>query len=81
MQHVQSNIQREYPGAETSRGCAFAEPELLTFRKPKHVIQNKNNGHKNPNNGHNYHDEKLYQRIREHIMPLNTRTTHTQKNI
>ena len=32
---------------------AFAEPELLNFRKPKRVVQNKNNGHKNSNNSHN----------------------------
>ena len=54
------NIQgRNHPGR-----CAFAEPELLTFRKPKHVIQNKNNGHKNSNNNPNYHDDiELYQEI------------------
>ena len=27
-------------------GGTFAEPELITFRKPKRVIQNKNIGHK-----------------------------------
>ena len=38
--------------------------ELLTFRKPKFVFQNKNNAHENPNNSHNYHDEiELYQGI------------------
>ena len=45
---------------------AFAEPELLSYRKPKHVVQNVNNGHRNPKNSHKYHDEnhdeiELYQ--------------------
>ena len=43
---------RKYPGS-----CAFAEPELLSHRKPKHVVPNDKNGHNDPNNGHNYHDE------------------------
>ena len=51
--------ERKHPGR-----CAFAESELLGFRKPKRVIQNKNNGHKNPNDSHDYHDEiELYQGI------------------
>ena len=37
--------------------CVFAEPELLSFRKPKHTVQNDNNCHKNPINSHVYHDE------------------------
>ena len=37
-------------------GCAFAEPELLSYRKPKLVVQNEKNGHKNTNNSHNYHE-------------------------
>ena len=36
---------------------AFAEPELLSHRKPKYVIQKLKNGHKDPNDSHNYHDE------------------------
>ena len=54
------NVQgQEHPGR-----CAFAEPELFCFRKPKRVVQNKNNGHKNLNNNQNYHDEIiLYQGI------------------
>ena len=36
--------------------CAFAEPELLS-QKSKDVVQKNNNGHKNPNNSHNYRDE------------------------
>ena len=44
------NIQgRKHPGK-----FAFAKPELICFRKPKRVVQNKNNGHKNPNDSHNY---------------------------
>ena len=39
---------RKHPGS-----CAFAEPELLCYRKPKRVVQNEKNGHKNPNNSHN----------------------------
>ena len=50
---------RKHPGR-----CAFAEPELFIFRKPKCVIHDKNNGHKNSNNGHDYHYEiDLYQGI------------------
>ena len=37
--------------------CAFAEPELLSYRKPKAWFKNVLYGHKNPNNSHNYHDE------------------------
>ena len=60
--HVQSNIQRKFPGAEISRRFTFTEPELLTFRKHKCVIQKKHNGLKKFNNSHNDHDEiELYQ--------------------
>ena len=49
----------ECPEAE-----AFVEPELLSYRMPKNVVQNKENGNENPNNNRNYHDEmKLYQGI------------------
>ena len=42
--------------------CAFAEPELLSYRKPKRVVQNEKNCHENPNNNHNYHNEiDIYQ--------------------
>ena len=54
------NIQgRKNPGR-----CAFAEPEMLSYRKPKLVVQNEKNGHTNPNNIHNYQNEigGLYQR-------------------
>ena len=46
--------------------CTFVEPKLRSYRKPKFVVQNENNGHKNTNSSHNYHDEnhdeiELYQ--------------------
>ena len=45
--------------------CAFVDPELLSYRKSKHVAQNEINGHKNlNNNNHNLHDEiELFQWI------------------
>ena len=47
------NVQgRKHPGS-----CAFAEPELLSNRKPKCVVQNEKGGHKNPNDNQNYNDE------------------------
>ena len=47
------NIQgQKHPGR-----CIFAELELLIYRKPKFVVQNEKNGHTNPSNSHNYHDE------------------------
>ena len=42
------HYQRECPGVETSRRCAFAEPELLSYRKPKRVVHNKKNGNTHP---------------------------------
>ena len=37
---------------------------ITKYRKSKHVVQNKKNRHKNPNNVHNYHDDiELYQGI------------------
>ena len=51
------NVQeRKHPG-----NFAFAEPELIIYRKPKHVVQKVKNGHKIPNNCHNYHDENHYE--------------------
>ena len=42
----------------------FAESELLCNRKLKRIVQNKEIGHKNPNDNHNCHDEiELYQGI------------------
>ena len=49
MENVQG---QKHPGC-----CAFAEPEQLSYRKPKHVVQNEKDGHKKPNNIHDYHDE------------------------
>ena len=50
-------------GQKHPRSCAFAEPELLSYRKPERVQKN---GHKNPNHSHKYHNEyddeiELYQ--------------------
>ena len=48
--------------------CAFGEPELLSYRKPKRVVQNEKNGHKTSNNNPNYHDWiELYQRNSKNI--------------
>ena len=44
-------------GRKHRGSCAFAEPELLSYRKPKHIVHNEKNGHKNLNNSHNYHYE------------------------
>ena len=41
MEHVQSNIQRECPGAEIFREePVVAEPELQRHRKAKRVVKN-----------------------------------------
>ena len=54
-----ANVQRKHPVR-----CALAETELFSDRKPKCVVQNKNNGHKNPNDSYNHHNEiELYQGI------------------
>ena len=55
------NVQgRKHPGS-----CAFVEPELHSYRKPKREVQNEKNGDKTPNNNHyddENHDEiELYQ--------------------
>ena len=63
---LKENVQgRKHPGS-----CAFPEPELLSYRKLKNVVQKVKNGHKNPNNS-KHHDENHDE------MPLSTRTTHT----
>ena len=47
------NVQgRKHPGS-----CAFTEPELLSYRKPKYVLQKVKNLPWNPNHIHNCHDE------------------------
>ena len=43
---------RKRPGS-----CVFVEPELNNYRKPKHAVQNKTNGHKITNDSHNSHDK------------------------
>ena len=73
------NVQgRKHPGR-----CAFVEPELLSYRKSKHVAQNENNGHKNINNNNNYHDEiELFQGIskRTHKETQQQRNAHRQNS-
>ena len=55
------NVQgRKHPGS-----CAFAEQELLSYRKPKRVVENGKDGHKNPNDSHNYLDENHDKLIKE----------------
>ena len=57
----------KYPGK-----WAFEEPELLSYRKSKLVVQNEKNGHKYFNNSHRYHDKnhdeiKLYHFASYHV--------------
>ena len=47
---LKENVQ----GQKHLGSCAFAEPELLSYRKLKIVVKN---GHKNPNNSYKYDDE------------------------
>ena len=68
---------RKHPGS-----YAFTEPELLSYGKPKHEVQNENNAHNNPTNSHNYHDAnhdeiELYQGNSK--MTHKTRTARTPK--
>ena len=57
-------FKRNVKGQKHPGRRAFTEPELLSFRKSKRVVQNKNKGHKKNNNNHNYHDKiELYQGI------------------
>ena len=61
-QTFKGNVQgRKHPDR-----CAFAEPELLGYRKPKPAVQNKIVAIKDLNNWGNYHDEvEIYQGINE----------------
>ena len=43
-------------GQKNPGSYAFAEPELLNYRKPKSVVQKVKDDHKNPHNSHNYYD-------------------------
>ena len=48
-------------GLKHPGGGTFIEPELLSYRRPQYVVQNKKNGHNNPKNSHNYNAEiELY---------------------
>ena len=54
-------------GQKHAQSCSFAGPELLSYKKSKHVVHNEKNGHWNLINSHNYHAEnhdqiELYQR-------------------
>ena len=50
-------------GAETSRETSICRTRTST-ESLNVVVQNKENGHNNPNNSHNYHDGiKFYQRV------------------
>ena len=46
-------------GLKHPGNCTSTEPELLSYRRPKRVVQNENDGYKNPLNSHKYHDENL----------------------
>ena len=70
-------------GRKHPERCAFVEPELLSYRKSKHVAQNENSGHKNLNNNNNYHDEiELVQGIsrRTHKETQQQRNAHRQNS-
>ena len=46
-------------GRKHHGSCACAQPGLISYRKPKPVVQKVLNGYKIPNNNHNYHDEDI----------------------
>ena len=58
---------------------AFEEPELLSCRKPKHVVQKLNIPLKNPNNSQNYHDEN-HDEMKFYQVNNDTNNTQHQKN-
>ena len=39
------------------QGDVHLQNQNYCYKKPKRVVQNENNGHKNPSSSHNYHDE------------------------
>ena len=55
--HVQSNIQRECPGAETSKELCICRTRTTHVKKAWNEDQQVINDHKNPNGSHDYHDE------------------------
>ena len=72
------NVQgRKYP-----ESCAFAGPEILSYRKPKHVVENVKSGHKIPTIITTIMMKivKSRKQQKENIMTLNTRATHTQNS-
>ena len=57
MKHVQFNIQGEYPGAETSRELCICRTKITYVKEASGIDQKVIDGHKNPSDSHNYHDE------------------------
>ena len=57
MKHVQSNIQGECPGAETSRELCICRTRITYVKEALNVDQKVINDHRNPSDSHNYHDE------------------------
>ena len=57
MKHVQSNIQGECPGAETSRELCICRTRITNVNEALSIDEKVINGHKNPSDSHNYHDE------------------------
>ena len=55
--HVQSNIQGECPGAETSTEFCICRTRITYVKEAQSIDQKVINGHKNPSDSHNYHDE------------------------
>ena len=49
-------------GWKHPRSWTFAEPDLLSYRKHKRVVQNEMNDHYNSNNSQKYHDENRDER-------------------
>ena len=50
-------LKENFQGRKPPGSCAFAEPELLLCKETYSIDQKVINGHKNPNDSHNYYDE------------------------
>ena len=59
--HVQFHIQGECPGAETSRELCICRTGITYVKEAWSVDQKVINGHKNPSDSQNYHDENHYE--------------------
>ena len=57
MKNVQSNIQGECPRAETSSELCICRTRITYLKEALCIDLKVINGHKNPSDGHNYHDE------------------------